>query len=263
MTAPNPRPHVLVTGAARPRIGRAIANSLAEAGYTVLAQTRRCESSYREGLHERVVVLDHSIDSPEAARSLISSAAARAVADCGWLAGVVANAAAFDYDLPTSRSDHCLTEHMRINLVSPLAAWRELLHQHETYTSLVGGECLPAFYTVILDQVVRNPNTDYFSYAISKGAWTGVLRQLAVCGAPFVRTNAILPGLVLPGGAMTAEAFSRQHAQTPLRIGPTPEDIAGACEFFARSRAVSGEEIAVDGGRHFAPSFRDPAFIPC
>lgn len=248
--------YVLVTGGTR-RIGFAITCALASSGFQVLAQSRQT-AAMAESLPAGATLLVHGNDSAADARAMVLAAQRFARERSGQLVGIVANAAAFEYDVAVSRADGLLDEQLRANLASPLAAWREFLALNEDSPA----PCEPtrAFFTIVLDQVVVNPNRDYFSYAVSKGAWLGIVRQLAVNGAPSLRTNAVLPGLVLPGGAMSPERFTQQHANTPLLLGPSAADVASACEFFATNHTLSGQQLLVDAGRHFAPAPRDPAF---
>jgi pteridine reductase len=77
-------------------------------------------------------------------------------------------------------------------------------------------------------------------------------KTLALELAPRVRVNAIAPGTVLPAEDMPAEKLSRLVERIPLRRAGTPEDVAEAVLFLARSPFITGHEIVVDGGRTVA-----------
>jgi NAD(P)-dependent dehydrogenase (short-subunit alcohol dehydrogenase family) len=78
--------------------------------------------------------------------------------------------------------------------------------------------------------------------------------SLAAELAPMVRVNSVLPGTVSTG--MNTELFADPNfvaateASHPLGLG-RPEDIAEAVEFLSSDSArwITGQELAVDGGR--------------
>jgi NAD(P)-dependent dehydrogenase (short-subunit alcohol dehydrogenase family) len=94
----------------------------------------------------------------------------------------------------------------------------------------------------------------HYVYAGSKAAVNAMMLSLAVELAPTVRVNAVLPGTV--GTGMNTELFADPNfvasteASHPLGLGK-PEDIADAIEFLSSDRArwITGQELAVDGGR--------------
>lgn len=94
----------------------------------------------------------------------------------------------------------------------------------------------------------------FATYGSSKSALDGVMRNLAVELAPNVRVNSILPGGMIT--EMTKEIFEDETKRRefeknyPLGIG-TPCEIATVVEFLLsdKSRWMTGQQIAVDGGR--------------
>jgi NAD(P)-dependent dehydrogenase (short-subunit alcohol dehydrogenase family) len=94
----------------------------------------------------------------------------------------------------------------------------------------------------------------HYVYAGSKAAVNAMMLSLAVELAPAVRVNSVLPGTV--GTGMNTELFADPNfvasteASHPLGLG-RPEDIADAIEFLSSDRArwITGQELAVDGGR--------------
>ena len=94
----------------------------------------------------------------------------------------------------------------------------------------------------------------YYVYAASKGAMNAMCLNLAVELAPGVRVNAILPGTIetemSKGYFADPDFVVSVQAVHPLGFGQ-PEDVANAVEFFVSDRArwITGQELAVDGGR--------------
>jgi NAD(P)-dependent dehydrogenase (short-subunit alcohol dehydrogenase family) len=60
---------------------------------------------------------------------------------------------------------------------------------------------------------------------------------------------------------MDEAEFSLAHRLTPLGRSSTPEDIARAVRFLAESPAITGIDLAVDGGQHLSPQPRDVLFL--
>lgn len=86
-------------------------------------------------------------------------------------------------------------------------------------------------------------------YAASKAAMLSMTRSLARALAPEVRVNAVAPGFVRTRFAnWPSSAFDEGEEQSPLGRLATPEDIAEAVIFLAKSPAITGETILVDGG---------------
>jgi NAD(P)-dependent dehydrogenase (short-subunit alcohol dehydrogenase family) len=104
----------------------------------------------------------------------------------------------------------------------------------------------------IIDQRVRKPTPDFFSYTMSKaGLWT-LTQILAQAFAPHIRVNGIAPGPTLPSTHQSTEEFAAEFKATLLQRPVTPEDIAAAVRFVLQAQSVTGELIAVDSGQHLS-----------
>jgi len=103
----------------------------------------------------------------------------------------------------------------------------------------------------ITDIHAERPLKDYMVYTIAKAGLAALTKSLALELGPDVRVNAVAPGAIAwpeDDQFSTAER-TRIVSTTPLgRIG-APEDIARVVEFLARAPFVTGQTVAVDGGR--------------
>ena len=107
----------------------------------------------------------------------------------------------------------------------------------------------------ITDIHADRPLKGYVVYSVAKSGLAGLTRSLARELAPEIRVNAIAPGPILwpDDGSFDELARQRIITNTPLRREGTPEDIATTVYFLlAEATYVTGETIAVDGGRHIA-----------
>ena len=67
--------------------------------------------------------------------------------------------------------------------------------------------------------------------------------------APDVRVNAVAPGAVLPPDDYPPERLQALRERTPLQTLGSPEDVVQAVIFLAGATFVTGQILAVDGGR--------------
>ena len=104
----------------------------------------------------------------------------------------------------------------------------------------------------ITDIHAERPLKNYAVYSVAKAALLGLTRSLARELAPEVRVNAVAPGAILWPEDDAFDTVSRRRivSQTLLRRVGEPEDIAGAVYYFiAEAPYVTGQVLAVDGGR--------------
>ena len=89
-------------------------------------------------------------------------------------------------------------------------------------------------------------------YSIAKAGLVGLTRTLARELGPEVRVNAVAPGPILWPEDGSFDAVSRQRiiSHTLLKRVGEPDDIARAAYYFiAEAPYVTGQVLAVDGGR--------------
>jgi NAD(P)-dependent dehydrogenase (short-subunit alcohol dehydrogenase family) len=243
----------LVTGAAK-RIGRALALDLAAAGFDLAVHYRTSAAEAQAvvgaavALGRRAVALPADLADEEATALLVGQAAAA----LGPITLLVNNAAVFDYDRPETADHERWQRQMAINLRAPLVLTQGLLAQLPA-----AGE---ANIVNLIDARVLNLTPHYTSYTISKAGLWVLTQHLARALAPRVRVNAIAPGPVLPHAGMSEEAFAALARATPLGRGPSVEEICRALRAILEAPAMTGQLLALDGGRHLGwllPGERD------
>jgi NAD(P)-dependent dehydrogenase (short-subunit alcohol dehydrogenase family) len=235
----------LVTGGAQ-RIGGAIAQSLALAGYAVAIHAHRsggaaqelCGDINAKGGCAAVVVAD--LSDHAAVSSLVTNAAAAV----GPLTLLVNNAGEFEPDEIGSLDRDVFDRQFAINLRAPIFLAEKFAAQVSA-----GAE---ASIVNLVDQRVFKLTPQFVSYTLTKSALQTATTTLAQALAPRVRVNAVAPGPTLPSPRQDAGEFARQAAALPLGRGPTPQDVADAVLYLAGATSVTGVTIAVDGGQHVA-----------
>lgn len=233
---------MLVTGGAQ-RLGAAIVRRLHEAGYRVVIHCHRSldaaqalAAELNRARTDSALALCADLGDPDALRRLVGQAAAR------WsrLDGLVNNAAVFR---PTALADESPADWaalMDINLRAPF-----LLSQAAHPWLAAGGGVI----VNITDIYAERPKANHAVYCASKAGLAGLTRALARDLGPQVRVNGVAPGAILWPEAGDATEQGRLLNRTPLGRAGDPADIAGAVLYLVRAPYVTGQIIAVDGGR--------------
>jgi pteridine reductase len=234
----------LVTGAAR-RIGAAVARRLHAAGAQVLLHYRGAESdavaleAELNALRAKSAVrVKADLLAPVAPRALVGAA----IAHFGGLDLLVNNASSF---FPT-----------------PLGAiegghWEELVGSNLRAPLFIAQEAAPHLRKArgaivnLADIHAERPLKGYVVYSVAKSGLVALTRALAVELAPEVRVNAVAPGAIAwpEDGQFEPAERERILATTPLARLGSPEEIARAVHFLAGAEFVTGQVLAVDGGR--------------
>lgn len=240
-------PVALVTGGGV-RVGRAIALGLAEAGYDVAVHYRSsaepAEEVVRhvEALGRRALALQADLSDPAAADPLVAGVRQA----FGRLDVLVNSAASFDTTPLLEADAERWDEVLGVNARAPhllVRAAASLLREG------AGGAVVN-----IVDLSAFQAWSEYPVHAVSKAALAHLTRVQARSLAPDIRVNAVAPGAVLPPDDYDEERWQALVDRTPLgRLG-TPEDVVRTVVFLVQSPFVTGQIVAVDGGRLLGPS---------
>ena len=234
----------LITGGAK-RLGAAIARRLHAAGAAVLIHYRDSEAEAAKleaelnGLRPRSAAkVKAELLAPIAPRALVSSA----LDAFGRLDLLVNNASSF---FPVA-----------VGEIEP-SHWEELVGSNLRAPLFISQQAAPELakregaIVNVVDIHAERPLKGYPVYSIAKAGLAALTRSLALELAPRVRVNGVSPGAIAwpDDGQFDAAERGRILATTPLgRVG-SPEDIAQAVHFLATAPYVTGQIIAVDGGR--------------
>src|SRR5688572_20899304 len=234
----------LVTGGAR-RVGAAIVRELHAAGANVLVHYRDSEAdaarleSELNGVRPRSAAkVKAELLAPVAPRALLAAA----LDSFGRLDILVNNASSFfPVAVGAIESSHW-EELIGSNLRAPLF----ISQQAAPELAKNGGSIVN-----IVDIHAERPLKGYALYSVTKAGLAAMTRALALELAPRVRVNGVAPGAIAwpEDGQFEDAERARIIATTPLgRIGST-DDIARAVHFLACAPYVTGQILAVDGGR--------------
>ncbi len=234
-------PVALVTGGAV-RLGRALSLGFAEAGYDLVISYHSSSRPADEvatavsGLGRSCVPVQADLGRPDTAKDLTEAARKR----FGRLDVLVNSAASFE---PTGLLDvdaGAWDAVMNLNARAPHLLVRAAASMlRESRGSVINITDLSAFQVW----------TGYAAHSVSKAALAHLTRIQARALAPDVRVNAIAPGAVLPPEDSDADELERLRSRTPLQRIGSPDDVVGAALYLAGASYVTGQILAVDGGR--------------
>ena len=239
------RPLALVTGGVR-RLGAAIAQRLAEAGYTVAVSSHESDSEVPPGLTHwdaDAAAFQADLSTPDAPAQLMADVIAHYGRPPVLL---VNNAAMFGRDDAKSLNAESFDAHIALNFRAPVLLAQALAALGNT-----------AAVVHITDQRVRNPVVDQLSYTLAKQALDASVRTMARALAPMVRVNAVAPGLTLATADYDEGTIAASAGAMPLHRLPAAKDIADAVLYLARAESVTGQTIFVDCGAHLESFRRD------
>jgi len=234
----------LVTGAAR-RIGAAIARRLHWAGANVVlhyrgaeAEAGRLEAELNAARAASALKVKADLLAPIAPRALLGAALER----FGRLDLLINNASTF---YPTA-----------VGSIEP-GHWEELIGSNLRAALFLAQEAAPQLakncgaIVNIADIHAERPLKGYLVYSVAKAGLVALTRALALELAPEVRVNAIAPGAIAwpEDGQFEPRERERIVATTPLARLGAPEEIARAVHFLITAPFVTGQVLAVDGGR--------------
>lgn len=236
----------VVTGAGT-RIGAAIAEGLGEEGADVVVHCHRSRVGAEEvarivrGAGGRAQVVAADLSHPEGVHAVF--AAADSIGGCDLLV----NSAALFEARPLDEADDAHWERvMALNLTAPFRCCRQaaMSMRRKGRGDIVN----------ILDVAgALRPWKGYAAHGAAKAGLRALTECLALELAPTIRVNAVAPGTILPPTSMSADEVERIRKRIPAqRLGSLKELVATVVFLVTGPRFITGQVLAVDGGRSLA-----------
>ncbi len=229
----------LVTGGAV-RIGRAICQSLADAGAKVVINYNHSSEEADQLVDEirgrggQSWAMQADLGSQEQLLSLVPRARDLA----GHLDILVNNASIFPVDDFSTFTLEDLHRNVEVNAWAPLALARSFGEMTDT------GDIVN-----IIDGRMVGYDWGHVAYHSSKYLLGLFHRMMAIRMAPGIKVNAVGPGLILPPEGKDQAYIESLKEKVPLKRVGSPEAVADAVLFLLSSDYITGQVIFVDGGR--------------
>lgn len=236
-------PVALVTGSAR-RIGAAINRRLHADGYDIAIHCHRSRDD-ADALAQQLnnirpgsaVVVQRDLKETRQLEHVI-----HAVLDTfGRLDLLVNNASTF-YPTPLDQvTEDQFDDLLGSNLKAPLFLSQAALPALRDSSGVIIN---------IIDIHAQRAIADHPAYLAAKAGLQMLTRAMAKDLGPEIRVNGVAPGAILwPENGQDESAQAEIVKGIPLKRTGKPEDIADAVAWLAQADYVSGQVIAVDGGR--------------
>lgn len=235
----------IVTGAGR-RIGAQIARGLHSAGFCVVVHYRASRFEAEGLVAELNRLREHSALGLPLDLSQFSDYSRfiqQAVAEWGRLDLLVNNASSF---YPT-----------QVNTAT-LEQWDDLFTSNVKGAYFLSQNALPELQKTegqivnITDIHAANPLKGHSIYCMAKAALAMMTKSLARECGPNVRVNAVAPGAILwpeQENQLNENIQTQIIQSTALKRAGTPENISKAVLSFLENDFITGQILAVDGGR--------------
>jgi NAD(P)-dependent dehydrogenase (short-subunit alcohol dehydrogenase family) len=235
----------LITGASR-RIGRAIAEDLADNGFAVAIHANRSveeAEAFAATLRSRgreAVALQADLQDQKATAELVG----RTNSLLGPIDLLINNASVFEEDSAREFDAAAFDAHFAVHVRAPSILAADFARQLPAD--------VPGLIVNIVDQRVWSPTPRFYSYTLSKAALWMATQTLAQTFAPAIRVNAIGPGPTMPSTRQTMDDFQTQIEGLILRAGPGLGEFGRTIRFLFDTPSITGQMIALDGGQHLA-----------
>lgn len=229
----------LVTGAAR-KIGRVLAQTLAEAGADVAISYRESDAAAQQTLRElaatgqRSLALRCDIRDPASVRATVAAV----LEEFGRLDLLINNAGVFATvpleSITVAEWDEMFETNTRGAFLMAQAAHPHLKASHGRIINIgsLGGS---------------HPWATHAHYSTSKAALHMLTQTMSKAFAPEISVNCVAPGMITNGEVHPD--YEHFAAKTPMRRNGKPEEVAAAVLFFATGpHYITGQILGVDGG---------------
>lgn len=236
----------LITGAKR--IGAAVAQALARAGYDVALSYNRSRSEAEAAAADitaagrRALIQQANLGNPDECRALVDAAAA-AFGRLDVLVNMASVYSAVPFDNLDEHAWHAVIDvDLRAAFLCARAAVPHMRRAGGGHI-INFGDWLPA------SGRPRYPG--FLPYYVAKAGAIALAEALAVeLAKDQILVNAIAPGPIMAPPGTTDEELKAVEDATPLGRWGGPEAIVSAVMFLVQSDFITGETIRVDGGRH-------------
>ncbi|MGL4461781.1 MAG: SDR family NAD(P)-dependent oxidoreductase [Planctomycetia bacterium] len=237
----------LVTGGGKRRVGSVVVDALADRGFSVVVH-------YRDSAEEAAAAVERCLAKGVDAVALRADLTDEAEVDhmthaaltrFGRLDALVTCAGTWKSKRLEDVSAADVRGYFEVNTLGTFLCCQKI------GLAMVGqatGGCI----VTVGDWAIHRPYVDYAAYMPSKGAIPALTRTMAVelgTRNPRVRVNCIEPGPVLLPPDLPAEEKRAAIEATLVKREGRPEHIARAVLFFIDDDFVTGQCLAVDGGR--------------
>lgn len=237
---------IFISGSAK-RLGAAMAKHLHSLGYNLILHCRQSQeqaTALAETLNQQRHNSVHLVTADLCDIDNLASLADRIIGCFGRLDALINNASSF---YPTPMGQITLQDWQQLvgsNLQGPL-----FLSQHlAPFLRKQRGAILN-----MVDIHAQRPLYQHSVYCLAKAGLISLTQSMALELAPDIRVNGIAPGAILwPAQPLNPQERHQVLSQIPMQRLGSEQDIAQTAAFLLEAPYITGQILAVDGGRSLA-----------
>nr|WP_233356294.1 dihydromonapterin reductase [Brenneria sp. L3-3C-1] len=233
-----PSAPVLITGGAR-RIGLALARSFLARDIPVIISRRTPYPELEALAQQGAVCLPADFSTTEQ----IYTFAEQIKTLTPHLRAIIHNASSWQAESADIPPEKTLADMLQIHVYTPYLL-NQLLEPCLCGQGVAGADIIH-----LTDFVVEKGSDKHIAYAASKAALDNMTRSFARKLAPEVKVNAIAPALIMFHPHDDAQYRRQALDKSLMKIAPGEEEIVRLVDYLLASRYITGETIALDGGR--------------
>ncbi|ACJ29203.1 Short-chain dehydrogenase/reductase SDR [Shewanella piezotolerans WP3] len=232
----------LITGAAK-RIGKGIAKQLHAEGYNIIIHYSNSfdDATRLQSSLNKIRPYSAKIMQAEFSNQVELERFMEALKKQNLPISVLINNAAEFYATPLSNTDYQTAQQLlATNLLAPYFLAEQLAPTLKEHNGCIIN---------LIDIHAKRPLKDHGLYSISKAALEMATLSLAQELAPDIRVNGVAPGAILWPENSDDDSQQQVLKEIPLAKLGQAEDIANLVSHLVSAPYISGQIIAVDGGR--------------
>ena len=232
----------LITGASK-RIGKAIAEYLAERGWNIVIHYNNSEDAAKQLASElSLKFVDQNFSLVKANLSKTSDVVGiipKVVSENGELELLVNNASVFDKGYLKETSTELFDSQMDVNLKAPFL----LIKDFANY-------CKKGNIINFVDTRVTANKSNFAAYSLSKKGLWDVTKMAALELAPEIRVNAIAPGVTLAPAEEDDSYLLNLSKNIPMKRPGGIDPILKSVDYILNNTHLTGQLLFADGGEN-------------
>jgi len=232
----------LITGAAK-RVGKAIAEHLAEKGWNIVLHFNTSENPAEvlakelsaKYTQQKFQAFKANLSSLDEVIQLIP----KVLKEFGEIHLLVNNASVFDSGYLKSTSSELYDEQMNVNLKAPFFLIRDFANL-----------CKKGNIINFVDTRVTSNKSNFTAYSLSKKGLWNLTQMAALELAPDIRVNAVAPGVTLAPEDKDENYLQNLAQNIPMRKPGGLDPIIKSVDFILENNHLTGQLIFADGGEN-------------
>ncbi len=232
----------LITGASK-RVGKAIAEHLAEKGWNIAIHFNSSEKPAEVLVHELTVkypqqkfqLFQTNLSNIDEVIKLIP----KVLEEFGEIHLLVNNASVFDPGYLKLTQPELFNEQINVNLKAPFFLIRDFANQ-----------CKTGNIINFVDTRVTSNKSNFAAYSLSKKGLWDLTKMAALELAPDIRVNAIAPGVTLAPEDKDETYLLNLAQNIPMKKPGGLEPIIKSVDYILENNHLTGQLLFADGGEN-------------